>query len=750
MAQSVAPPPGAMGRLASLAPEAVDNIFSYLDINTIVQLFTSSNGDALVGNLYRYLQKTPLLVTNRTRTYTNLIMYVLTPSHLRKNLLHLLSQSNLPILLSLLDTFKLSISPITISYHIWDLLDLREFLEVVKLAKSTHGRFNVELELDSGLRNVINMAHVVNQFKLDDFNTKISMFLLTHYQLPFNYNPKEFPALTHFWLAGCHINVNPTEFEASSLQNYHCSPNFWDYNTGPSNVIKTLPSSINTLFFYDVTIHKHFLSPKLPQLQKLSLSNIKDFTNGEFILRLLEANLPSTLRELVLKDLFEVSMEKHTRIFDFVSQNLDNLNLVSLTGSRKWPGVSKLLETKAPTLQKLELSFPTLTPESFTSVGLLDHLTKLNLCNCNLEDVNDIPMSPYLVELYLSYNPINWETYDLKLPNTLKRFEIKHTLLKRLHVLKLPDSIETLGLEVNLLESIDNYKFPANLKALGLGSNSIKSIRNHILPPGLIIIHLTENEIKGPIDFSTNIWGQKLNLFAIYLNHNKLTSLSQMKFPPSLHIINVDGNQIRAIKNVKFNPELQELSMKGCHLKKFEVKFPNLKTLNLSQNSLETVPSLPESIENLSLSFNKIQELEEHAFYNCLQLKHLHLDQNWLKLVNLDLPGLLQMLDLSYNMIDFLHLKFHDLENGKTKLTSLSISSNHLSSFTPQMINLSLHNLEELDICGNIRIDRKLLNLSQFPVNTFIFGLSGKKDEFDNDIGTNLIENSNCYGKRMG
>lgn len=773
-------------KLRHLPSEVIDKIIGHLDIVSLTNLFLLYNQllqdsaekpgqDSLSNSLLRYFKTANVAFTNRTKSYTNLVMYLLTESYVKKKNMQIVSKPlQLLNLLKLHRDYNVLAGAITISYYIWDLSDLEEFFTILGILSSYElVHMKLELEFDPALLHIVDLQRIFEFYHLKtDLLARVFALSITKYHGQFSLNMNDFPHLRILWLIGSNITfATPLPAVGSKLEVLNISPNSFTFNLNKSALIKSLPVGLLSLILNHVTIHKSIFDlAQLPcQLSTVSLIHIRDLTYGEFVTKLLYANFASGfLRTVTLQDLFEIKEDYAGALFEMIIRFRYLLELLSIgknafKKTHVYPDFSIISDYKAPFLHKLKLNSLPINHSVITSGKILGRLTKLDLCNNDLSNVNDLELSPYLVELYLSYNPINWRNFDLTLPSTLKRFEVKNTHLRYLHHLHLPEGLETLGLEVNDIESIEHYKFPINLKGLGLGSNRIRSITHHCLPSKLTILHLTENLIDSPIDLSYNSEGHELeDLFAVYLNHNRIKSLAGFRFPNNLKVLNLDDNNLKTMKNFTFNQSLRELSLDGCNITQINsesIKFPSqLKSLQLNNNKLKLLPrNFPKSLEILDVNYNKLSTVNEDQFQGYVNLKHLAMHDNELEIINLDLSGTSMLtLDLSNNVIKFLCLKFHNLTSSDitTSLVSLNLSNNQLSAISPKILGETSHvkhsNLKEVDMSNNSKLEPNLIDLKQFTLlSTFIWGVTGEQDQFGYDIGANLIKDSYCIGKRL-
>ena len=225
------------------------------------------------------------------------------------------------------------------------------------------------------------------------------------------------------------------------------------------------------------------------------------------------------------------------------------------------------------------------------------------------------------------------------------------------------------------------------LAHLELSTNRISSVANnpfHQLPM-LTTLNLDNNYISTvPVKAL-----QKLpRLSSLYLNNNSLTSLPDGSFDSHLQLtrLQLSDNQIERIEAGALN------------------SLPKLQFLDLSSNRLSSFADSPfvdaglESLRELNLSTNRLDDLSQQPFAGLDQLRSLDLSANNItNIANNSFRGLslLQTLRLDFNRIS-------DIEAsslaGLNTLTSLSLGHNVLPSsalvYIRDLSSLGVVNLE--------------------------------------------------------
>ena len=219
--------------------------------------------------------------------------------------------------------------------------------------------------------------------------------------------------------------------------------------------------------------------------------------------------------------------------------------------------------------------------------------------------------------------------------------------------------MKRLNLFKNCLSSFSDVKND-NIKCLDIGFNNFENIPLSF--ENLTILNAEHNFISV-IDTSYNIFTK---LTRLILNSNNVTVISDNICFPQLLIFDVSYNQLIELPNIS-------------------IIMPKLKTLDASFNSLKKVPVLPQSLINLYLHHNHINDIKN--FFESFVIKA----------------------DLSYNDIDELldipcFLATFNIENNK--LTKLNpINSNNILSINFRnnaLITIPYVNVTELQFSFNL------------------------------------------------
>ncbi|NXX10983.1 NEPN protein, partial [Podargus strigoides] len=360
-----------------------------------------------------------------------------------------------------------------------------------------------------------------------------------------------------------------------------------------------------------------------------------------------------------------------------------------------------------------------------------------------------------------------------EIPSTTRRLYISHSKIKQLQITDFRRmlALEDLVLSCSGTESIENNTFKAlsTLKSLELYKNQLKQIPV-FLPSGLEILKLADNSINT---LHVSDFEGLMKLRVLDIRNNLIATLSPSAFSSlcNLQSLILDGNNMESVSAPLKLPRLKYLSMADNKLNSFPTNFfasfQYLQFLSLSGNFLTKVPlDLPKSLLSLKLEKNQLKAirlqdmkhlenlseffLSENQLTSIdgAQLLHnlttLELSKNQLLSMPLRLPGRLQKLDCSNNLIqrvtvqDFQglqDLKHLFLDNNAVsmfeagalqqcaQLSNLALEQNLLISIPLRQVNLRVNlrtdTLARLDLKGNDIEDvgeQELKDLKQLQV----------------------------------
>ncbi|NXA18892.1 NEPN protein, partial [Ibidorhyncha struthersii] len=356
------------------------------------------------------------------------------------------------------------------------------------------------------------------------------------------------------------------------------------------------------------------------------------------------------------------------------------------------------------------------------------------------------------------------------IPFTTRRLYISHSKIKQLQItdFRRMSALEELVLSCSGTESIENNTFKAlsTLKSLELYKNHLKQIPTS-LPSGLEILKLADNSINT---LQTSDFEGLMKLRVLDIRNNLIATLPPNAFSSlcNLQSLILDGNNMESVSAPLKLPRLTYLSMADNKLNSFPTNFfasfQNLQFLSLSGNFLTKVPlDLPKSLLSLKLEKNKLKTIRLRDMKHLENLSEFFLSENQLSsidsaqlLPNLTtlelsknqlhtmpprLPGRLQKLDCSNNLIQRVtaqnfqglqDLKHLFLDNNAVsmfeagalqqcaQLSNLALEQNLLVSIPLRQVNLrTADTLARLDLKGNDIEDvgeQELKDLKQLQV----------------------------------
>lgn len=330
---------------------------------------------------------------------------------------------------------------------------------------------------------------------------------------------------------------------------------------------------------------------------------------------------------------------------------------------------------------------------------------------------------------------------------------IKSPLLsvKRLF-LDFRDYYQSKGFKLKLQEFSLNFldKFP-NLTTLSLYQSNVYKI------PFLTCPLERLNLMNNPLIDLTNIFNfttlKKLHLGKTNEYNEEVIMNVPDKFHllPNLEDLRVNDCNITTIKSIKNHQNIQILDLNNLWIKDIQFNCPNLRSVSLTNNCLEKLPTFshPHIIESLEICGNEIEEIpnEIEKFTNlrlftingnfiefipkelekCKKLRVLEAKDNKIMSVKVNFKKLakLKKIDLGNNLLTTFPKKIHRysrtvyLDNNKIRkipdefekshIINLNLESNLLSTIPTSLINNSF--IRKLNLKNN-RIKELPINLS--------------------------------------
>ncbi|KAG2115465.1 hypothetical protein DEU56DRAFT_841154 [Suillus clintonianus] len=329
-----------------------------------------------------------------------------------------------------------------------------------------------------------------------------------------------------------------------------------------------------------------------------------------------------------------------------------------------------------------------------------DELHAVDLSRKSLDGVTRLKeFLPKLDSLILNHNQLSWLS---GIPNSVRTLSVAHNLLTGVTSFSHLQNIESLDISHNDIESLTQLQCLRHLRELRADGNHITSIDGLQKLDGLTKLSLQGNQIQEA-DFGKFRWPR---LEMLNLSGNCIRSILNLASSlAGLIALNIDNNTVDNIDPGGIMPRLRILRASGNRLKRLNVApFPNLRTLYLDNNSLDTLVKAERlnKLENLSmrnqtscgfylstrqfrdvkrlyLSGNKLKSdfIEEP----CYNLVYLEVAACRLSSLPHDLARLtpnLRVLNLNYNFL-------HDAVSleGLTRLKKLSMIGSRLKGTKP-------------------------------------------------------------------
>uniref|UniRef100_A0A663LZT0 Nephrocan-like n=1 Tax=Athene cunicularia TaxID=194338 RepID=A0A663LZT0_ATHCN len=232
-----------------------------------------------------------------------------------------------------------------------------------------------------------------------------------------------------------------------------------------------------------------------------------------------------------------------------------------------------------------------------------------------------MPLMSALEELVLSCSGTeSIENTTFKALSTLKSLELYKNQLKQIPTF-LPSGLiklRVLDIRNNLIASL-----------LILDGNNMESVSAPLKLPRLKYLSMADNKLNS---FPANFFASFQNLQFLSLSSNFLTEVP-LDLPRSLLSLKIEKNQLKTVRlrDMKHLENLSEFFLSENQLTSVDGAqlLLNLTTLELSKNQLHTMPlRLPGRLQKLDCSNNLIQRVTAQDFQGLQDLKHLFLDNN--------------------------------------------------------------------------------------------------------------------------
>lgn len=393
-----------------------------------------------------------------------------------------------------------------------------------------------------------------------------------------------------------------------------------------------------------------------------------------------------------------------------------------------------------PLLEELDLHNNIIMDIEEGSFEDLIHLKKMNLAMNSITCISQFNLRQ-LQSLNLSKNSLqSFYTSESDEEYQLKHVDLSDNKLARFPVFPNVNNIVFLNLSMNFIRcgeetSQKEYSWLEEdggrnasmvnllkLTHLDLSYNNIQSITEDVFTtmPMLTFVNLSRNCLQS-FEFGNMV---KLNLLEeLDLSENLIQNMSlRTGALPSLQVLHLQNNQLQVVESRTFqhlpsiatinlqnnNVDLCGMSLEAPRQKRgadtclYFCNIRTLQSLNLRQNMLETLPQYVfygTPLSFLDISMNLGLTIEPNAMKGLENsLEVLHLEDNSLLQLNVDLPFLVQLryLNLSGNQLTWL-----PPWNKNCNLETLDLSNNSFSNLKDSNIPVLENTLKTLSLYGN-------------------------------------------------
>ncbi|KAL2306532.1 hypothetical protein Nmel_004460 [Mimus melanotis] len=369
------------------------------------------------------------------------------------------------------------------------------------------------------------------------------------------------------------------------------------------------------------------------------------------------------------------------------------------------------------TTRRLYISHSKIKQLQFTDFRRMSVLEELVLSCSGTESIenNTFKALSTLKSLELCKNQLR--QIPIFLPSGLEILKLADNSINTLHASEFAGlmKLRVLDLRNNLIATLPPSAFSSlyNLQSLILDGNNMESVSAPLKLPKLMYLSMADNKLNS---FPTNFFASFQSLHFLSLSGNFLTKMP-LDLPKSLVSLKLEKNQLKIVRlrDVKHLENLSELLLSENQLTSIDGAqlLPNLKTLELSKNQLHTLPlRLPGRLQKLDCSNNLIQRVTAQDFQGLQDLKHLFLDNN---VVSTFEAGALQQcaqlsnLALEQNLLSSIPLRQVNLGTADT-LARLDLKGNDIEDVGEQELK-DLKQLQVLNLRNNkiSLLDRKVL-----------------------------------------
>ncbi|KAF0763529.1 leucine-rich repeats and immunoglobulin-like domains protein 3 [Aphis craccivora] len=320
----------------------------------------------------------------------------------------------------------------------------------------------------------------------------------------------------------------------------------------------------------------------------------------------------------------------------------------------------------------------------------------------------------HLTTLKLTKNSIS--SFPIFVNKTkINHLNLAHNKIEKLEALENLPNLKTLDMNKNKLVFLDDHSFPqsTHLKILNLNNNLITNLTANCLDTliNLVELKISHNKLNN---LPGGLFKKLKNLEFLDLSRNHITVIHGLLFMDlvNLKTIILRQNQIEDLQDGSFFGliNLQSLHLEDNNLSKISKGWlyglNSLVYLNISYNRIDQIKSGWEycaELEELDLSYNKLQYIEKSNLENLRKLQKLHLNNNRLSFIeegSFNNTPMLRILQMDHNYLSWLIEDAKETFIGLRNLKKLSLANNKILFIKKEAFS-GLDNLDELNLLQN-------------------------------------------------
>ncbi|XP_039748170.1 chaoptin isoform X2 [Pararge aegeria] len=394
---------------------------------------------------------------------------------------------------------------------------------------------------------------------------------------------------------------------------------------------------------------------------------------------------------------FQVSYNEFTDLGQIPIQNMTGIRVLNASHN----SITTIPKTAFPKLYELHTVDVSHNNVSDIFNAVFQNLFSLRFLNLSHNSLERIKPSTFgtihtILELDLSHNQlVDVSRGSLAKLASCRLLDISYNYLDR--IFQIPISLGELNIAHNNLSEIKAGTWPVMnaLLRLNLSTNVLEDRLTSDAFAGLLTLQSLDLSSNGLTKPPWEALNTMTSLQYLYLQHNKLTSLSRSAFGnlPTTFKLDLSYNQLTELGQKTFNgmQQLLDLSLRGNKLEHLQNEvfkgLVALRKLDLSYNSLDKIDNKTNgllddclSLEMVNLSHNRFGFLSRKMFP-----------------ANPWIPYRLMEVDLSYNEIPVVTF---DITFGTKHLKKLNLSNNYINDIRNNVLG-NLTSLEVLDVSNN-------------------------------------------------